>query len=340
MNRRLAAILCGALAVLTVVLAGPHGAQADDGQTARKLLDQSRDAAAGNEFAGTVVIEWVDAGRRHERTVSVRMTDGVLHLGHDQLLGAGTRRLLRTDGGWQLLWTGRPTGSEPDPTRKYRFVVTRAAMVAQRPATQVAIGRSGADGVRERLFFDDATGMLLRRDQLDANGRLVRRFAFVTMSDPQPLGTTKTDELPKVSTSSRQTAPRALAHVPDDLHAPKRIGKGYALAGIYAQPDGTVQLYYSDGLLGLSVFEREGELDWGALPAGGSTAELGGVKARIYGTAAGSAVVWEKDGVTYTCVTDAPLVEVAAVTGGFSGSHDSGIVEDVSRFVTKPFSWG
>jgi hypothetical protein len=339
MNRRLAAMVGATLAVLTIVLAGPRGAQADDGDTARDLLDHSREAAADTEFTGTVVIEWVDGGRHHERKVSVEMADGVLHLGKDRLLGSGSRRLLRANGGWELLWTGRPTGSEPDPTGKYRFVVADGSMVAQRPTTVVTIRREGQDGVRERLFFDDATGMMMRRDQLDAHGKLVRRYAFVRISEPKPRGT-KTEALPKVSGPSVQAAPLTAAKVPDDLDAPKRIGKGFVLSGVYAEPDGMVQLYYSDGLLAMSVFERAGELDWDALPAGGSRVQLGDVRARVYRTAAGTAVVWDKDGITYTTVTDAPLDEVAAVAGDLPRPDDTSMLGDVGRFVTAPFSWG
>ncbi len=131
-----------------------------------------------------------------------------------------------------------------------------------------------------------------------------------------------------------------MADVPDDLSAPKRVGNGFVLSGVYSQPDGSVQLYYSDGLLGLSVFEREGELDWGALPAGGRTTELDGRRSRVYTTAAGTAVVWGDDDVTYTCVTDAPLDEVAAVAADLVTRRTRGVLEDVGRFVTAPFSWG
>ena len=74
-------------------------------------------------------------------------------------------------------------------------------------------------------------------------------------------------------------------------------------------------------------------------PPGGRTIELGGPRTRVYRTAAGTAVVWGNDDVTYTCVTDAPLDEVAAVASDLSPSG-GGPLEDVGRFVTAPFSWG
>jgi hypothetical protein len=338
MSRRLVTALGAALAALVVFAVAPHRAQADDSGAARTLVERSRAAAAGQEFDGTVVVEWTEGGTRHERTVAVHDDDGVLHVGDDDLLGAGSRRLLKTGSGWQLMWAGGAPGAEPDPSGKYRFAVTRSGTVAQRPTTRVVVKRAGSDAVRERMFFDDATGILMRRDQLDAHGHLARRFTFVTMTPPKTKDTGSTDTLPKVDPQSRADAPHALADVPDDLSAPKRVGNGFVLSGVYSQPDGSVQLYYSDGLLGLSVFEREGELDWDALPAGGRTTEIDGRRTRVYTTAAGTAMVWGNDDVTYTCVTDAPISEVAAVAADLSPS-DGGALEDVGRFVTAPFSW-
>jgi hypothetical protein len=340
MSRRFAVALFGVVAALVVVLVGARGAQADDGGEAKELLHRSQGAAADHEFEGTVVVEWVEGGRREERTVAVAMKDGVLRMGDDRLVGAGTRRMLRTDDGWRLLWAVKSSGAEPDPTEKYQFVVVSPTSVAERPATQVTVARNGSKAIRERLYFDDATGMLLRRDQMNARGRLVRRFAFVKISTPQPAGTAATDDLPNVDPQSRVDAPHAIKDAPDHLDVPKHIGKGFTLAGVYSQPDGSVQLYYSDGLLGLSVFEREGELAWDELPAGGRSIKLGGVRARVYATSAGTAAVWGTKKITYTAVTDAPLDEVTAIAEGFSRSDDSSTLDDISEFVTAPFSWG
>jgi MucB/RseB N-terminal domain len=339
MIRRLAAGTCGAIAVAVFVLVGARGAQADDSDAARTLLDRAHEAAADQEFDGSVIVEWTDGDHRQQRTISVEARDGLLNLGDDRLVSAGTRRLLRTQSGWQLLWSGAPKGTEPNPSRKYRFTVKDHASVAHRPATKVTIRRSGSDDVRERMFFDDATGMLLRRDQLDSDGKLVRRFAFVEMSDPQPVKHATPTSVPKVSPQSAD-APHSVQDMPDDLHARKKVGDGYALSGIYSQADGSVQLYYGDGLLGVSVFETAGELDWDALPAGGSTVELGGERVRLYRTAAGVAAVWGTRDVTYTCVTDAPTGDVAAIIADVSGNDDSSPLDDIGQFVTAPFSWG
>jgi hypothetical protein len=338
MSRRVLALAIGALAALAVLvvgLAGARGAGADDSAPGAAMLRRSATALRGLRFDGTVVVDWRDAAGLHHQTVPVQVDDGVLHVGDDRLLSAGARRLLRTGSGWQLMWSGAPTGSEPDATAKYRFVITGPSQVADRPAQEVVVRRRGTSAPREVLYFDRGTGMLLRRDDLDAQGRLARRFAFARMTRPAPAHAAAPGDVP----SSRRDAPRALAKVPSDLRAPKTVGRGFKLAGAYSQPDGSVQLYYSDGLFGLSVFERPGELDWGALPAGGRTEQVGDVRAHVYRTVAGTAVVWGTDEVTFTCVTDAPVEEVAAVTSSLAPASSS-TMEDVGHFVTAPFSWG
>ena len=340
MRRRLVTGIAGALAAGLLLFVAPGGAHADDdSDAARLLLAQSRDAATDHDYTGTVEVEWQDGTRRQHETVSVQVEDGVLHFGQDRLLGAGNRRLLKTESGWELLWAAPAKGREPDPGAKYDLAVGARASVATRPATIVAIRRRGSERVRERLYFDDDTGMMLRRDQLDGRGRLVRSFAFVKLSEPKPVAPDAEEDLPKVA-RSRSDAPDALDRAPDALIAPRRVGRGFALAGVYSQADGAVQLYYSDGLLGLSVFEREGELDWDALPSGGRTVKLDGTPARVYRTIAGSAAVWTADGITYTCVTDAPDDELAAIVDGMDAADEPDVMEDIGRFITRPFSWG
>jgi hypothetical protein len=337
--RRLA-VVCSSIMVAAVFLAAAPNVEAGDSGAATTLLDRSREAASGNEFHGTMVVEWREGRRLQERHVAVRVTDGVLHMGENQVVSAGTRRLLKTSSGWRLLWSGSSKVATPDPTRKYRFRVLEPTSVAGRAATPVTIVRAGERAVRERLFFDRASGLLLRRDQLDEKGRLIRRVAFTEISAPQPATVTDTRELPNASHKAANRGPWALRSVPDDLSAPKRIGDGFVLLGVYGQPGGSTQLYYSDGLVGLSVFETAGDLAWDDLPAGGWWTSLGGSRARVYSTAAGSAVVWEHHDVAYTCVTDGSLGDIEEVADDFARWDEPSTLEDIGHYVTGPFSWG
>jgi hypothetical protein len=88
------------------------------------------------------------------------------------------------------------------------------------------------------------------------------------------------------------------------------------------------------------VFETTGELAWDELPPGGRSTTLAGTRARVYPTAAGSAVVWEQNDVTYTCVTDGSMDEVVGVAADFSRWDEPSTLENLGRYVTGPFSWG
>lgn len=337
--RRLA-VACSSMVVAAVFLAAAPGVDAGDSRAATTLLKRSRQAAAGNEFRGTMVVAWREGGELRSRHVAVRVIDGVLHMGDNRVVSAGSRRLLKTSSGWRLLWSGSSKVKTPDPTRKYRFRVMNETLVAGRTAIPVVIVREGERNARERLYFDQASGLLLRRDQLDENGKVIRRVAFTEISAPERATGADAGDLPDASHKAANRGPWALHEVPDDLSAPKRIGDGFVLLGVYGQPGGSTQLYYSDGVIGLSVFETAGDLAWDELPAGGWWTTLEGSRARVYPTAAGTAVVWEHHDVTYTCVTDGPMDEVKEIASDFARWDESSTLEDVGRYVTGPFNWG
>jgi hypothetical protein len=117
------------------------------------------------------------------------------------------------------------------------------------------------------------------------------------------------------------------------------MGRGYRLLGRYRQPDGTIQLYYGDGIFTLSLFEQKGTIDWGSLPPGTSL-EVNGNRTRIYETPTSSVALWSDHGLIVTCVSDAsPDQVLSAVRGITSGGAGGGVLRDVAHFVLDPFGW-
>ena len=178
--------------------------------------------------------------------------------------------------------------------------------------------------------------MLLRRDELDAGGHVIRRMTFERISPPVPARGATTASLPQSGSAS---APQWVDHVPDGLSGPQSVGDGFKRAGVYQQPNGDVQVYYADGVFGLSVFEHKGSLAWDELPSGGRDTTLGDQRARAYEFATGRALVWEADGVVYTLVSDAPPSEVANVARDFGTTAHDDTLDQIGDFVTAPFSW-
>ena len=100
-----------------------------------------------------------------------------------------------------------------------------------------------------------------------------------------------------------------------------------------------VLLFYSDGVFTASVFEQQGELDWSALPGGGTDTQLADTRTRTYHEASGDVAVWERNGLVYTCVTDAPSDVFANMVGAMASDARS-TPEVVVDFVLDPFGWG
>jgi sigma-E factor negative regulatory protein RseB len=99
-----------------------------------------------------------------------------------------------------------------------------------------------------------------------------------------------------------------------------------------------VLLFYSDGIFTASVFEQRGTLDWSALPEGGSDTRLAGTRTRTYHDPSGDVVVWSRNGLVYTCVSDAPSDVFAAMVGRLADAGRS-TPESVVDYVLGPFGW-
>jgi hypothetical protein len=194
--------------------------------------------------------------------------------------------------------------------------------------------------VRERLYFDESTGLLLRREQLDQRGNTVRAVGFVSIDEAAGafFGVVPA-EAPRAPRGAAARQPRSIESVSAPFRAPSAAGDGFRLAGRYRDAGDTVQLFYSDGLFGISVFEQEGKLDWSGLPAGGAARTVAGHDGRRYGTPAGVVTIWESDDVVYTAVTDAPDDQVDELLADFASSDAPSTVERVTSFVLGPFSW-
>ncbi|MET0420605.1 MAG: hypothetical protein ABW073_02780, partial [Acidimicrobiia bacterium] len=136
------------------------------------------------------------------------------------------------------------------------------------------------------------------------------------------------------NTSTRTAT--AVREVPSGYHAPATAGAGYTLLSRSRHDDG-VHLVYSDGLFTVSITEQRGELDWDSMPSGAAATDVDGVHARRYSEASGDVLVWERDGVVYTCASDAPTDVLAAMVAGLT--PDRSLPTQVADFVLGPFGF-
>ena len=323
---RAAAITVG-VAALTVGLAGLPG-HASSPNPADTQLDRARTAISSYEFRGTIRIWWRQLHGSDSATIPVVAVDGGLKVDDGRLLAEDGRTWMRAGDGWTTLWSDPHDSRAPSVGRKYTVQRRSGPTIVARPTRLLVVRRHGR--AVERIAFDQATGLVLSRDRFDSSGAPTMRMQFLTLTDLHRRRGALTP--PTVGVN----APGTRESVPEDT--PKSLTGGFVLVDARRGDDHATQLRYSDGVFEASVFTEDGPVDWDTLPAGGRDTHYGTVRTRQYQTAAGTVVVWEADGHTFTCVTDATTEDQTGIVESLSRADDSGWT-DVVRFVTSPFSW-
>lgn len=324
-----AGLLLGAAAVLVAAAAvGAFAGEPGEPDAWQDVLREVREEMEGHSFQGVMVVEWHDGGRRRREAVRVLHAGGVVRIdAGDSVVASAGAAVLGDGREWETLARRSASADRAVASRKYAIEAHDGPLVAGRSTT---VHEARHDGVVvERVFVDDGSGIVLRRERLDPDGRVVRAVAFEHVAVDVPMTTPSTTPLPP--------APQPVDELDDRLRDPDRAGDGFELLGRWTHVDGTAQLYYSDGVLGVSVFEQRGRLDWDLLPPG-EDATVAGVDARVYSLPVGEAVVFERDGVVYTCVGDAPWSELWSVAADVSASRAS-IWDRMNDTVLAPFRW-
>jgi sigma-E factor negative regulatory protein RseB len=309
-------------------------AQADD---ATNALLRARTATLREDFSGIVQIEWLNDGKWQIARVPVTGAGGTVQVGEGarKAEGRGDDRWVAGVSGWQVGWA-QPVGTVPSPSKHWDLTIAKSSKVAGRTTNVVTATDPRTRNARLKVYVDRDTGVMLKREVLDRRGKPVRSVGFVEV---KKLGGAK-DAAP-AKPKAKDAAPVQLADIPKGYDAPARIGDRYVLAGRYQRDDGAVQLYYSDGLFGISLFEQRGSLDWNGLPQGGDGVRVDKEPARNYEVAGGTVLVWQHDDLALTAVSDATVRDLRAFAAAFgqaSGTSD-GVLEDVADFVLGPFGF-
>jgi len=306
-----------------------------------QLLDDARRAAQEQDFSGVLEVTWSDSRGEHSSEVFVRSANGVLALGdRPRVIVDGARRFVQGPDGWLAVWSQETAPDVPPASDKWLLSVRDGPTVAGRPTREVDATDRHGDRVRERLYLDESTSLLLRREQLDTRGRTVRAVGFTSIGEPAGalIGALPT-EAPSAPARSTSRQPRVLREVTTPFHAPGTAGDRFRLAGRYDEDHGTLHLFYSDGLFSVSVFEQEGDLDPAGLPAGAESRVVDGRDVRQYRTPGGVVMVWQSGDVVYTTVSDAPVDQIDRVVANFGPSGSPDALDRVTDFVLGPFSW-
>ncbi|HXY93304.1 MAG TPA: hypothetical protein VEP49_12555 [Acidimicrobiia bacterium] len=333
MRRGVVASVAGLTLVVAVLgVALGHARAETSSADAVRWVQKMRSAPGRLQFSGVVRVTWPAQGDHAKVSgLSVGITDDMgaieVQTGQARVYDQGARTYFKNRYGWSSALVEPDVAKAPAPDHRWVLVTGRGPDVAARPTRLVEVRRrQGAPA--ERLYLDTATGLLLRRDVLDPNGRLERSLSFTSLD----IATVAPIHAPSgVSTHDAQP----LASAPSGYVAPSTPG-GYVLVARSRHPNG-VELLYSDGLFTVSVLEQQGDLDWGALPAQGVATTIDGTSARRYSLASADVVVWERNDTVFTVVSDAPRDVIDGLLTDLAPGRSA--MEKVVDYVLGPFGW-
>ena len=309
-----------ALGLATGATATAAGGQATGGATSP--FDRARRAALTVSYTGTITVRWTDTAGAHAASMQVEAGAGVVKVdGQAKMAATASQRWAFRHGDWDLMSPAGLGQLAVPATGKYAYTSTPGPIVAGRP-TDLAVLTVGRR-VDERWYLDDETGLLLRREQVDGHGAGVRSVGFdaLTVRPPQALPT------PVASVDLR---PRLAGHLQAPLVAPSGLAGDYRKVGMYRRA-GVLQVVYSDGVHGLSVFEQPGRLDRSSMPPGGRAVAVGPGGGVQWVYAGGQVVVWQAAGSTVTVVGDGAPDEVLAASRSVPSGRSGSVVARLRR---------
>lgn len=339
----------GLLVILLAVVAGGTPAQA---QTSwRDLLQRAVEEGQRRSFEGRLVVVSFDAEAPVIGEVTVTQDAGgsVMTSGSAAwILGRERGRTFFGDAdSGTLLRFGNvdQTGFSIDRLEeKYDVEIEGEGSTVLGEAVVLAIRERGQ--LRERLYVDPGSGMVVRRETYGRNGRPVRLVAFTSL-DLTPGEVPEIEDAViwnEVHAAKTEMAPDAMGILRDiGWVAPDELPGGYGLvaaAALGEDETSSLHLLYSDGLYGVSIYQQHGRLDGSAVVARGARpAQLGRMHVYRWPGAEPATVAWTGQGRTFTAVSDAPLVVLHDTLAALPHDPAPGPLTRLRRGLRRVGSW-
>lgn len=309
---RAVAVLAGAVGVTGVATGSVAGVPTPaDRSDARAVATLERAAGANRTvaYSGVQSVTQWSAGAAASLVVHVVHVPGVGLLARPARTADGPGHGALFDDGERREADLSVTADEVALLREnYRLAMEPVARVDGRVADVVGAYRPSGSAAA-RFWVDHATGLVLRRELLDGQGRLARVTTFldvtVLRTAPQlPMGSVK---------AMRRASGRALdadavaAQTRAGFRAPYLLPTGHHMVDARLLTTGSgevLHLTYCDGLTTLSMFEQRGRIGHDRL-RGWQDADMSGhVVLRARGMP--ERIAWSARGVVFTLVGDAP----------------------------------
>lgn len=336
------------------------GSVAADSDAWRPVLLRAAEAAQRRRYIGeALTIVWSDGraqvslsrvGRDHD-TLTVSSADRfTMHLGQEGGHMVDHRQ------GWlaplPAADTGRPEDAVNALERKYEVALAGEERLLDRPSTRLDVHRRVDGSLRERLWVDDDSGLVLRRESFEGADQRLRLMAYLSLDlrgGPVARATDRTtrgqpserlhrrsQEVSAVDGTSLSALRRAGWTVPPELPGGYEPVGVYAVDGADGQP---LQVVYRDGLYVMSLFQQRGRPDWASLPDGAQPAEGLDWSAYEWPGAVPRRLVWEASGTTFSLVGDAPPEEFMAIAESLPRQESHSLAQRLRRGLGRLLPW-
>lgn len=329
--------------------AGPvAGAVGDAGRDAQPTVDRAlvRAVQASRDIPSRGRVTVVSFGERGPQITELDLARGE---GSIEMVGDGGYRVGRVGGtaflrsSEQLLRVG---GAERVLTQldrlqtKYDAALGETAELDTGPALPVRLTEHATGQLREVLYLDDHTGLVVRRETYDRAGAPVRVVAYTSMEVgagviAMPAGDGLEVEDHEVTAGHVATLRAAGFVVPD------RLPHGYELVAALEVPGArvpTLHLVYGDGLYSVSLFQQQGTMRRTSVDGAVALDAAGGTLWRWPGSEP-RRIVWGGGGLTFTLLADAPTDELIEVAAGLPIDPEPSTLDRLGRGLQRLGDW-
>lgn len=320
----------------------------EPGEPWREVMQRAIEASKASTFQGRLAIVTIgDGGPAFAEVDIAQGSDGGMRVGRAETWMVGRAEeevFFRTRAG-NLLRFGnieRLAFDLDTLVDKYRVLRAGTQELRTGPAIVLAIRERDAEFDRERLYVDEATGLVVRRDTFHRDGAPRRVVAFtelevveLSVSRPEAEQTTHRGPFRAISDDGLDILDRTGWAVPDELPG------GFALRTGYAMPEAdgsSLHLVYTDGLYTVSVYEQFGRLARDSVDGAVERRVDGGTVWRWPGSEP-ERVVWSADGLTFTAISDAPVDTVLEAVAGLPGDSPAGLGGRLTRGLRRVGGW-
>jgi hypothetical protein len=308
-------------------------------------LGRAVEVSAGLPHTGTVAVASFSELGPQVTQVEVTRGEGSLRFARDEGWEVG-----RAEGTGFLASSStllRVGGVERVPAQldrlrtKYDVRPAATAELDTGPARALEVVGRGSGVLRERLYLDDLTGLIVRRETFDTAGEPIRVVAYTDLAVEQ-----RAVVAPEAD--GRDLLEHGLPVLGRDavgdhgFEVPDTLPAGYELLAAAELDDTsvpTLHLLYGDGLYTVSVFQQRGRLSpRGVRGATQLESADGGAVWRWSGSEP-RRMVWSGDGTTFTALSDAPTDELLTVIGGLPTDPPPSILDRLARGLHRVGRW-